>query len=143
MGGETMEALRSLILDGHRRWILPAVVLAVVLSGIIWRANRVPHLPYDAADGEYSSYCCGHIELRDGDLYANGARLTGYVVMRDERGPYILPHTFVGTLNTGVEADGSRPPRQLRLDTLPHPNRIEFPDADGPSSFRRKVARVR
>ena len=136
-----MAAARSSILHGHRRWIALAVALAVVPSGLIWRANRVPHLAYDAADGEYSSYCCGNIELRAGDLYANSARLTGYVVRRDERGPYLLPDTFVGTLNRGVEADGSRPPRRLRLDTLPRPNRIEFPDADGPSSFRRRVAR--
>ena len=138
-----MAAARLSILHGHRRWIALPVVLLVMVSAIMVRANRAPHLPYDAADGEYSSYCCGNIELRDGDLYASGTRLTGYVVMRDRSGPYILPHTFVGTLNTGVEADGSRPPRPLRLDTLPRPNRIEFPDADGPSSFRRKMARTR
>jgi hypothetical protein len=121
---------------------VPAVAVLVVVSGIAVRANRAPHLPYDAADGEYSSYCCGNLALRDGDLYANGTRLTGYVVMRDERGPYLLPYMFVGTLNTGVEADGSRPPRKLRLDTLPRPNRIDFPDPDGPSSFRRRVTRA-
>lgn len=138
-----MEVLRSLMPDGRRRWIVLAVVLMAVSSGIVLRANRAPQLPLDAADGEYTTDCCGSIELRDGELYASRTHLAGYVIMQDERGPYILPDTFVGTLNDGIEVDGSRPPRQLRLDTLPRPTRIEFPDSTGSSSFRRKVARAR
>ena len=119
---------------------LLTIVLILATTGMMWRANRPPYLPYDAADGEYSSVCCGHVELRNGYLYAGRRRLTGYVILRDERGPYILPNAFVGTLNTGVETDGSRPARKLRLDALPRPNWIEFPDAEGRSRFRRRVA---
>ncbi|MGN7999498.1 hypothetical protein [Sphingomonas sp. 22176] len=118
-----------------------AVVLVLIAAAAFLWTHRVPSLPYDSADGDYASDCCGAITLRDGSLYADDTRLAGYVILRDARGPYLLPDRFIGTLNTGIETAGNRPPRPLRLDTLPRPNRILFPDADGASLFRRRMPR--
>jgi hypothetical protein len=106
-------------------------------TGIVLRANRAPHLPFDVADGRYVSDCCGSVELRDGEMIANGRRWVSYVVMEDERGPYILPDTYVGTSDDGIELDGSRPVRRLRLDALPGLNSMEMPRAGGTIRLRR------
>ncbi|WP_139809924.1 hypothetical protein [Sphingomonas azotifigens] len=135
---------RSLLLPNARRaWIALAAILVLVAVALVFWARRTPSLPYDAADGDYASDCCGAITLRGGSLYANDARLADYVVLRDARGPYLLPDRYVGTLNTGIETAGNRPPRPLRLDTLPRPSRILFPDPEGASLFRRSPARRR
>lgn len=126
-----------------RTWALLAAVLALAALALIFWALRRPSLPYDAADGDYASDCCGTITLRNGSLYAEDTRIADYVVLRDRRGPYLLPDRFVGTLNTGIETAGNRPPRPLRLDKLPQPNHILFPDVDTATLFRRSPAHRR
>ncbi|OAN65648.1 hypothetical protein [Sphingomonas sp. TDK1] len=129
----------------RRHWIvLAAAMLALALLAASLWASRTRSLPGDSTDGDFASDCCGSITLRDGNLYADDTRLAGYVVLRDQKGPYLLPDRFIGTLNTGIETAGNRPPRPLRLDRLPRPNHILFPDADGGASlFRRSAARPR
>lgn len=134
---------RSLLPKTRRTWALLAAVLALAALAILLWALRKPSLPYDAADGDYASDCCGTITLRGGSLYSQDTWLAGYVIRRDQRGPYLLPDRFVGTLNTGIETAGNRPPRPLRLDKLPRPNHILFPDVDTATLFRRSTARPR
>jgi hypothetical protein len=75
---------------------------------------------------------------------AGKAVSVGFVVERDESGPYVLPKRFVGTWeDNGFEVDGSRPPLKLRLDTLPNPTRIFLPSARGSYSFERQAPGAR
>jgi len=76
-------------------------------------------------------------------MIANGRRWVSYVVMDDERGPYILPDTYVGTSGEGIELDGSRPIRKLRLDALPGSISLEMPRAGGTIRLRREPPMIR
>lgn len=128
------------MLRGRRGWIvIAAVAFAALAIGLAVLLTREPHLPSDAADGEYAHDCCGTIELRDGEMTANGHHWVGYVVEADAVGPYILPDRFVGTTERGIELDGARPVLKLRLDTLPHPNRIVVPHLTGSVRFDRQA----
>ncbi len=107
-------------------------------------------LAWDLLEGDWASVLklgtaigAATITLRNGSLYAEDMRIADYVVLRDRRGPYLLPDRFVGTLNTGIETAGNRPPRPLRLDKLPQPNHILLPDVDTATLFRRSPAHRR
>lgn len=119
------------------RWVIAAVALAALTATGLTLFVREPGLSSDLANGTYSNDCCGTIELRDGQMTANGANWVSYAIEQDEQGPYILPRTFVGTQDRGIVLDGSRPVLKLRLDTLPNPTRIEVPGLWGPDSFVR------
>jgi len=125
----------------RHRWVIAAMALAALAAMGLTLVVREPGLSSDLANGTYSNDCCGTIELRDGQMTANGANWVSYTVQRDEQGPYILPRTFVGTLDRGIVLDGSRPVMKLRLDALPNPTRIEVPGLWGPDSFGRTAHR--
>ena len=77
------------------------------------------------ADGLFANDCCGTLELRGGSLVLNGKKTTHYAVGRDARGPFVLPYIYVGSFEpVGFEVNGRRPPARLRLDHLPHPDRV-------------------
>lgn len=127
---------------GRRGWIViaaAAFAFAALAIGLALFLSREPHLSSDAADGKYAHDCCGTIELRGGQMTANGHHWTGYVVEADAAGPYVLPDRFVGTTERGIELDGARPPIKLRLDTLPHPNRMVVPHLTGSVRFDRQA----
>lgn len=97
----------------------------------------------ELANGHYSSDCCGTIELRDGQMIANGASWGGYTIESDDQGPYLLPGRFVGAQDGGIVLDGGRSVLKLRLDRLPHPTGIEVPGVSGPNRFVRVERRTR
>lgn len=116
-------------------------LVAVTAIGAALLAYR-SGLPSDMADGTYASECC-IVELRGGDLVANGVDLVRYSVQQDDQGPYILPGTFVGTEDGGIVLDGGRRVNKLRLDRLPNPTRISIPGLWGPERFVRTARRAR
>jgi hypothetical protein len=78
-------------------------------------------------------------KLCKGRLALNGGQSIGYDVERDARGPYLLPHTYVGALeDQGFEVDGTQPAQKLRLDRLPAPRAIQVPMGARAFVFRRK-----
>jgi len=127
----------------RKRWMLGAVALAVaaaVALALIFLPSRKPGLPPGQADGAYVNYCCGTIELRDGEMVLGGGQTVGFELRVDEAGPYLLPDAYVGTWeDRGFEVDGTRTAVKLRLDRIPEPNRIAIPAARGWYSFERKV----
>lgn len=131
-------------LANRHRWSMMGVALAVAIAvaAIIFQAPS-SGLSLELANGNYSSDCCGTIELRDGQMTANGANWVRYTIERDDRGPYLLPGRFVGTQGGGIVLDGGRPVVKLRLDRLPSPTRMLVPGIWGPDSFVRNDRRAR
>ena len=121
------------------RWTGLAAAVALLGTGAAALLLRDPGLPSDSADGAYVHDCCGTIVLKNGEMVLNGAKTVGYVVDRDESGPYILTDKFVGTWEErGFEIDGSRPPLKMHLDTIPRPSTIKFSDVRTSHLFKRK-----
>jgi hypothetical protein len=90
-------------------------------------------------EGVFENDCCGTVGLAAGRLALNGGQSISYDVGRDERGPYILPRTYVGALeDQGFEVDGTQPAQKLRLDRLPAPRAIQLPMGARAFVFRRK-----
>jgi hypothetical protein len=90
-------------------------------------------------EGVFESDCCGTVSLAAGRLALNGGQSIGYEVGRDSRGPYLLPHTYVGALeDQGFEVDGTQPAQKLRLDRLPAPRTLALPYGLRTFVFRRK-----
>jgi hypothetical protein len=113
----------------HKRAMLVAAVAAVGGGVVLLRPAPASGLE----NGRFEADCCGTLELHDGEMLLNGARMVRYDVGRDATGPYLLPRTYyVGGLeDRGFEVDGTRPVMKLRLDRLPGPETILLP-ADGP-----------
>jgi hypothetical protein len=102
-------------------------------------------LPASAANGSYDNDCCGKIVLRDGTMLLgdNEERSVSYVVQRDAKGPFVLPHFYVGTWEArGFQIDGGRPALRLRLDRIPSPNAIQLHDGSSSFVFRRQTVDV-
>ena len=122
----------------HRfRWRIAGISLAVIAMATIALDPPGSGLSSELANGHYSSDCCGKIELRDGQMTANGANWVSYMIERDERGPYLLPGYYVGTQDRGIVLDGSRQVVKLRLDRLPSPTRVDVPGLRGWNRFVR------
>jgi hypothetical protein len=129
---------------GHemRSWLGKASFLfgAATLMGSLLLTAR--GLEADAANGSYVNDCCGKLVLRDGRIVLGERNSVAFRLGKDEKGPYALPATYVGTWEErGFEVDGGRAPMKLRLDALPRPSRIELPAAKGWRSFKRKAPR--
>jgi hypothetical protein len=92
-------------------------------------------------NGLFANDCCGTLELSDGGMRLNDKQTVRYSVGRDAAGPYVLPGTYVGAVeDRGLEVDGTRPTRKLRLDRLPAPNSILLYDGTRPFLFKRQAA---
>lgn len=131
------ETPRPLSFVSRHRWMISgATVVALTAAGFIL-LTREWAPPSDLANGIYSNDCCGTVELRDGNLIANGVELVSYTVQQDDLGPYLLTRTFVGTEDRGIVLDGGRPVLKLRLDRLPNPTRVSLPGLWGADIFVR------
>ena len=90
-------------------------------------------------NGTFANDCCGTIKLADGKMLLNDSQSVRYTVARDAKGPYVLPDTYVGVvLYEGLEVDGTRSLKKLRLDRLPGPTRITLYEGLKPYVFPRQ-----
>lgn len=95
-------------------------------------------------DGLFANDCCGTVKLAGGKMLLNDQRTVSYVVARDADGPYILPRVDVGVVaDQGLDVDGTRSVRRLRLDRLPTPTRITLHEGLTPYVFKRSTPRLR
>lgn len=128
-----------------RGWMLggAAALLVAATGGAAFVMLGQP--PASAGEeGFFESDCCGTIRLARGRIELNDSQSVRYDVGRDQRGPYLLPRTYVGALeDSGFEVDGTQPPRKLRLDRLPAPQAIELPMGTKSFVFKRKHEPVR
>jgi hypothetical protein len=114
-----------------------AAALAALGGGSWWLLRGPP--PSQGEEGVFENDCCGTVALAHGRIALNGGQSIRYDVARDARGPYVLPHTYVGALeDRGFEVDGTQPAQKLRLDRLPAPRAIQLPMGARAFLFRRK-----
>jgi hypothetical protein len=109
-----------------KRWIIAAVVAVALIAaaGLAWFLF-VGRGTDGAENGVFANDCCGTVRLESGALSLNEAQHVRYTIGRDGRGLYLLPAYYVGAVeDQGFEIDGTRPALKLRLDRLPHPNRL-------------------
>jgi hypothetical protein len=115
-----------------------AAALAAATGGMAFLRLARPTAPA-GEEGYFESDCCGTVRLAGGRIELNDRQSVRYDVGRDERGPYLLPRTYVGALEDyGFEVDGTQSPSKLRLDRLPAPQAIELPMGTRSFVFRRK-----
>ncbi len=124
------------------------ISLGVVAAGTVLLITLLvfPRKPVvDAGEaGLFANDCCGTVKLADGKMLLNDQRTVSYVVARDADGPYILPHVDVGVVaDQGLDVDGTRSVRRLRLDRLPTPTRITLHEGLTPYVFARSTPRLR
>ena len=95
-------------------------------------------------DGLFANDCCGTVKLANGEMLLNDQMTVSYSVAKDADGPYILPRVDVGvTADQGLDVDGTRSVRKLRLDRLPAPTRITLHEGLTPYVFTRSTPRLR
>ncbi|MFL6858895.1 MAG: hypothetical protein ACJ8EB_13455 [Allosphingosinicella sp.] len=118
-------------------WVLAGAGALAALGGGGLLLLRGPP-PSQGEEGTFENDCCGTVTLAKGRIALNGGQSVRYDVARDARGPYLLPHTYVGALeDRGFEVDGTQPARELRLDRLPAPQAIQLPMGKRAFVFRR------
>jgi hypothetical protein len=95
---------------------------ALVIAFIVFLREPV----VDAgANGLFANDFCGTIKLADGKMLLNDRQTISYIVDRDADGPYILPRFDVGVVSDqGLDVDGTRSVRKLRLDRLPSATKL-------------------
>ena len=121
-----------------KAWILAGAAAFAATGGTGFLLLRGPPPP-QGEEGTFENDCCGTVTLAGGRVALNGAQSIRYDVARDSRGPYILPHTYVGAMeDQGFEVDGTQPAQKLRLDRLPAPQAIQLPLGQRAFVFRRK-----
>jgi hypothetical protein len=93
--------------------------------------------------GLFANDCCGTVKLADGEMLLNDQQTVSYSVARDADGPYILPRFDIGIVaDQGLDVDGTRSVRKLRLDRLPSPTTITIFEGS-PYVFTRSTPRLR
>lgn len=129
-----------------KRWITVAIA-AVALIGVAglgaWfvLAGRGTD---GAENGLFVNDCCGTVRLEGGSLALNDRQKVRYTIARDAQGAYVMPAYYVGAVeDQGFEIDGTRPALKLRLDQMPHPNRIAVYAGRITYIFSRKPAAAR
>lgn len=119
------------------------VATGIVLLIAIFIFLRKPIVDAGEA-GLFANDCCGTVKLADGEMLLNDQQTVSYSVARDADGPYILPRFDVGIVaDQGLDVDGTRSVRKLRLDKLPAPTRITLYEGSTPYVFARNTRRVR
>jgi hypothetical protein len=90
--------------------------------------------------GLFANDCCGTVKLADGEMLLNNQQTISYSVTRDADGPYILPRFDVGIVaDQGLDVDGTRSVRKLRLDRLPAPTTLTLYEGSTPYVFKRST----
>lgn len=114
---------------------IAALAAAAAAAFLLMRGSP----PSSGEEGIFQNDCCGTVTLAEGRLHVNNSDPVRYDVGRDARGPYILPHIYVGAYeDVGFEIDGSQRPRKLRLDHLPGPEAIQLPMGTRAFVFKKK-----
>ncbi|RZL18447.1 MAG: hypothetical protein EOP64_12035 [Sphingomonas sp.] len=91
-----------------------------------------------SANGLFANDFCGTIKLADGEMLLNDRQTISYIVGRDAEGPYILPRFDVGAVSDqGLDVDGTRSVRKLRLDRLPSATKLTLHEGLTPYVFKR------
>jgi hypothetical protein len=109
-----------------KRWIIAVAAVALVAAAGFAAWFLLAGRGTDGAEnGVFAADCCGTVRLESGTLALNEAQNVHYTLGRDAAGAYLLPAYYVGVVeDQGLEVDGTRPPLKLRLDRMPHPQRI-------------------
>ncbi|KQO08987.1 hypothetical protein [Sphingomonas sp. Leaf242] len=96
------------------------------------------------ANGLFANDCCGTVKLADGEMLLNNQQTISYIVARDTDGPYILPRFDVGVVSDqGLDVDGTRSVRKLRLDRLPSATKLTLHEGLTPYVFKRLTPHLR
>ena len=96
------------------------------------------------ANGLFANDFCGTIKLTDGEMLLNDQQTISYIVGRDADGPYILPRFDVGVVSDqGLDVDGTRSVRKLRLDRLPSATKLTLHEGLTPYVFKRLTPHLR
>lgn len=116
--------------------IVAAGTVLLIVSLIFLRKPVV-----DAGEaGLFANDCCGTVKLADGEMLLNDQQIVSYSVVRDADGPYILPRFDVGIVaDQGLDVDGTRSVRKLRLDRLPAPTKLTLHEGLTPYIFNRST----
>lgn len=122
--------------------------IGIVAAGTVLLIALLVFLRKPAVDageaGMFTNDCCGTVKLGDGEMLLNDQQTVSYSVVRDADGPYILPRFDVGIVSDqGLDVDGTRSVRKLRLDKLPAPTRLTLYEGSRPYVFVRSTRRVR
>ena len=124
------------------------ISLSVVAAGTVLLIALLVFLPkpvvYAGEDGLFANDCCGTVNLANGEMLLNDQKTVSYSVAKDANGPYILPRSDVGVVaDQGLDVDGTRSVRKLRLDRLPEPTRITLHEGLTPYVFTKRSPRIR
>jgi len=97
-----------------------------------------------SANGLFANDFCGTIKLADGEMLLNDQQTISYIVGRDAEGPYILPRFDVGVVSDqGLDVDGTRSVRKLRLDRVPLATKLTLHEGLTPYVFKRMKPHLR
>jgi hypothetical protein len=123
------------------------ISIGVVAAGTVLLIALLVFLRKPVVDageaGLFANDCCGTVKLADGEMLLNDQQTVSYSVARDADGPYILPRFDVGIVaDQGLDVDGTRSVRKLRLDRLPAPTKITIYEGS-PYVFTRSTPRLR
>lgn len=124
------------------------VSIVMVAAGTVLLITFLIFLRKPAVDvgeaGLFGNDCCGTVKLADGEMVLNDQQTISYSVARDADGPYILPRFDVGIVaDQGLDVDGTRSVRKLRLNRLPAPTRLTLYEGSTPYVFKRSTPRRR
>jgi hypothetical protein len=123
-------------------WILAAGATFVAGLLLAWYL-RAPEAVARPEDGSFANDCCGTIALDKGRIVVGTQKLR-YEIGRDEKGPFLLPGTYVGPYeDRGFEVDGTRPPLKIRPDAMPRPETLAMDGYGRIFLFRREHRRGR
>ncbi|RZL28061.1 MAG: hypothetical protein EOP64_05665 [Sphingomonas sp.] len=90
------------------------------------------------ANGLFANDFCGTIKLTNGEMLLNEQQTISYIVGRDADGPYIMPRFDVGVVSDqGLDVDGTRSVRKLRLDRIPSATKLTLHEGLTPYVFKR------
>jgi len=127
------------------RRVLSIVVVAsgTVLLVALFLFLREPVVDA-SANGLFANDFCGTIKLADGEMMLNEQKTITYIAGIDADGPYILPRFDVGAVSDqGLDVDGTRSVRKLRLDRLPSPTKLTLHEGLTPYVFKRVTPSLR
>ncbi len=124
------------------------ISIGVVAAGIVLLIALLIFLRKPAIDagedGIFANDCCGTVKLVDGEMLLNGQQTMSYIVAKDADGSYILPRFDVGVVaDQGLDVDGTRSVRKLRLDKLSAATKLTLHEGLTPYVFKRLTPHLR
>jgi hypothetical protein len=125
-----------------------AVSIVIVVAGTVLLIAFLIFLRKPVVDageaGLFANDCCGTVKLAAGEMLLNDQQTVSYSVARDVAGPYILPRFDVGIVaDQGLDVDGTRSVRKLRLDRPPAPNKLTLYEGSVPYIFQKSKPSIR